>query len=55
MILTCNVGLFDALFAEPFGKDVGHCLRGEGNFEGELSVVARHSGDILARTIVKNK
>lgn len=47
MTRTSDVGLLDAMFPEPLGKDVGHGLRREGHGEGELGVVGRHGGNTL--------
>lgn len=41
-----DVALLDLLLCEPFGKDVVHALRREGDVEGVLSLVLCHCCDV---------
>lgn len=41
-----NVVLFDILFGELFGEDVGYILRRESDREGEFDVVFGYGGDV---------
>lgn len=41
-----DVALWNALLAEPFGENVAHSLRWEGNWEWIVGFVSGHGGDV---------
>ena len=41
-----NMALGNMLFGQPLSQNVGHGLRGEGDGEGEITLVLGHGGDM---------